>query len=70
MCLMEFARVSCAIVNGVLYPPLATRGDGQHNLSGPRGLITNTDGNIVNVQECSKHLSEVTGILSTQLFFT
>lgn len=38
-----------AIVNGV-------GGGGQDNLSGPRGLIANTEGNVLNVCECSGNI--------------
>lgn len=69
MCVLGSVRVLCvhaysAIVNGVLYSHLATRGGGQGNLSNPRGLITNTEGNVLNVHECSKHFWEVTHVLS------
>ncbi len=54
MCVLGLVRVLClhaysAIVNGVLYSHLASRG-GQDNLSGPGGLITNTEGNVLNAQ--------------------
>ena len=38
-----------AIVNGV-------GGSGQDNLSGPRALIANTEGNVLNVRECSGNI--------------
>lgn len=52
MCFEIGACVMCAysaIVNGVLYSHLATRGGGKDNLSGPIGLITNTEENVLNV---------------------